>query len=180
MEKNKLLRVVIFLCFLIVSGSALAQSSDAWLQDILKLKREGWSERVSPVLPDMKRPIAPLIAFVSFSMPEDSLKSILAQVDRVGGTVVLRGLVNNSFKDTATVVARLAGENGPGFGVDPKLFAKYAITAVPAFIVPDGETNFDKISGNISLAAALEAIINEGKNPLTARLLLAKLREDQP
>jgi len=176
MEETQLLRLVISLCLLIFSSSVFAQSNDAWLQEALKLKREGWGERASPVLPDMKRPIAPLMAFVSFSMPDASLKAILEQVDRMAGTVVLRGLVNDSFKDTAAVVAKLARENGPGFSVDPKLFAKYAINAVPAFVIPNGDS-FDKISGNISLVAALEAIIQEGEYPQAARRLLSKLRE---
>ncbi len=180
MEETQLLRPIILLCLLIFSSPALAQSPDAWLQEALKLKQEGWGQRVSPTLPDMVRPIAPLIAFVSFSMPQDSLKAILEQVDRVGGTVLLRGLVNNSFKDTATVVARMVEEHGTGFGVDPKLFVKYAINAVPAFVVPNGETSFDKISGNISLIAALEALVQEGGNPEAARLLLGKLRMDKP
>jgi len=180
MEEKKLLRLIALLCLFTFSTSALAQSPDAWLQEALKLKQEGWGQRVSPALPDMTRPIAPLIAFVSFSMPEDSLKAILEQVDRVGGTVLLRGLVNNSFKDTATVVARLVEEHGTGFGVDPKLFAKYDINTVPAFVVPNGETSFDKISGNISLVAALEALVQEGNNPEAALLLLDKLRKGQP
>ena len=101
MEEEKLLRWIIISCFLIISSSASAQNTDAWLEQVLTLKREGWGERISPVLPDQKRPTPPLIAFVSFSMPEDSLKAILEQVDRAGGTVVLRGLVNDSFKNTA-------------------------------------------------------------------------------
>ncbi len=179
MEETQLLRWIIPLCLLIVSTPVSAQSPDAWLQEALKLKREGWGERVSPALPDMVRPVAPLIAFVSFSMPEDSLKAILEQVDRVGGTILLRGLVNDSFKDTATVVAKFSTDSSPGFGVDPKLFAKYAIKTVPAFVVPNGDS-FDKISGNISLVAALEAIVQEGENPETARRLLNKLRKAQP
>lgn len=174
-----MLRLLISLCLMTISAPSLAQDSDAWLKEALKLKQEGWDRRLTPALPDMVRPVAPLMAFVSFSMPEDSLKAILEQVDRVGGTVLLRGLLNNSFKDTATVVAGLVEENGAGFGVDPKLFAKYDITAVPAFVVPGGD-DFDKISGNLSLSAALEALANEGGNPQAARHLLAKLRKGQP
>jgi type-F conjugative transfer system pilin assembly protein TrbC len=175
MEETQLLRMVITLILLVFSTPSLAQDSDSWLKEALRLKQEGWDRRVTPALPDMTRPVAPLMAFVSFSMPEDSLKAILEQVDRVGGTVLLRGLVNNSFKDTATVVARLVGKNGTGFGIDPKLFSKYNITAVPAFVIPNGE-DFDKISGNLSLSAALEALTNEGSNPEAAHNLLVKLR----
>ncbi len=171
-----MLRTIIFLLSLLIfSGPVCAQNNDAWLREAQKLKQEGWGERIPSVLGDMQRPVAPLIAFVSFSMPENSLKDILEQVDQVGGTVVLRGLVNNSFRDTAAVVAGLAKENGAGFGVDPRLFTKYNITTVPAFVIPVGE-GFDRIGGNISLAAALEAMVSEGEYPDAARRLLEKLR----
>ncbi len=176
MEETQLLRTIIFLLSLLLfSGPVSAQDGDAWLREALKLKQEGWGDRVSPVLGDMRRPATPLIAFVSFSMPEKSLKAILEQVDSVGGAVVLRGLVNNSFRDTAAVVAGLAGENGPGFGVDPRLFDKYGVTGVPVFVVPVGD-GFDKIGGNMSLGATLEAMVNEGEHPEAARRLLEKLR----
>ena len=188
--------MVILLLSFVMNGSALTQDNDAWLNEALKLKQQGWGERVSPVLPDQRRPIAPLMAFVSFSMPDDSLKAILNQVDMAGGTVVLRGLVNDSFKDTAATVAKLVedskrrgrergsgpgqgNDNLPGFSVDPKLFTKYAITAVPTFVVTEGD-RFDKIGGNMNLAAALQAVIREGDHSEAARRLLNKLRKGSP
>lgn len=174
-----MLRWIILITLLITSETASAQSADAWLDQVLKLEQEGWGERANPALPDMARPITPLMAFVSFSMPEDSLKAILEQVERTGGITILRGLVNDSFKDTATLVATFSSNGSPGFSVDPKLFAKYAINAVPSFVVPN-EESFDKISGNISLVAALETIVREGDNKDTARRLLDKLREFKP
>lgn len=180
MEKTQLLcRMILTGLFIMGSGTASAQTADAWLDQRLSLQRQGWEERARAVFPDQNRPSPPVIAFVSFAMPNDSLKAILEQVDRVGGTVVLRGLVNNSFKDTATAVARLVSDGSPGIKVDPKLFSTYAIKTVPAFVVPTG-TEFDKISGNISLAAALEAIIREGDDPDTARRLLIELRGARP
>lgn len=176
MEEEKLLRILKILIFVVISLPAAAQTSDAWLDQLLSLKREGWDKKVSPILPDMTRPVAPVIAFVSFSMPDNSLKAILSQVDRAGGVVVLRGLVNDSFTDTSVIVTQLASEYNVSFNIDPKLFSQYDIVAVPSFVVPDGN-RFDKISGNISLTAALEAFVQTGDNPDAARRLLTRLRE---
>lgn len=49
------------------------------------------------------------LVFVSFSMPEASLRSLLAEAARVESPVVLRGLVDNSMKRTVARLGELLG-----------------------------------------------------------------------
>ncbi len=182
----RLLTVMTCLAF---GGPALAQDNpgtrpDAWLQELLDkaarqaetLRREGWEGRAAGAAPVRPRETPPVLAFVSFSMPEKVLLAVLEQTARAGGVTVLRGLVNDSFRDTAEAVAAIAREHGPGFSVDPRLFAEYGIEAVPSFVVP-GPVSADKVAGNLSLAAALEAMARDGDNRETAKRLLARLRK---
>lgn len=166
-----------------VPQDAGAQNIDnAWIERMLDntardadaLLREGWGSHAATALP--ASPTKPaLLTFVSFSMPDDSLKAVLEQTARAGGVTVLRGLIDNSFKETALRIGKLAREHGPGLSVDPRLFAEHGVTTVPAFVVV-GETVPDKIAGNMSLAAALDAIAREGDNKSIAQGLLDRLR----
>lgn len=174
-----MLRVVTLFSLTFFASASWAQSTDAWLQQAIKLKQEGWAEKASQVLPDLERPIAPFITFVSFSMPEDSLKAILNQTRQIGGQVVMRGLLNNSFTDTANMLASFSEQGSPGFNVDPKLFKTYDIKSVPTFVLTN-EDQFDKISGNLSLSATLQAFVEEGDHPDKAQALLNQLQETSP
>jgi len=162
-----------------------AQDIDsAWIERILDktartadaLTREGWATPPAPVSAMPTTKTKPnLYAFVSFSMPDDSLKAVLKQTARAGGVTVLRGLVDNSFKETALRIGKLAHKHGPGLSVDPRLFAEHGVTTVPTFVIVGVKTT-DKIAGNMSLAAALETIAREGDNAAVAQDLLDRLR----
>lgn len=116
-----------------------------------------------------------LIIFISLSMPANSLKQLDAQAREAGGLLVLRGLINNSYKDT---VATLSGMTDKGINavIDPRLFEVYAVEAVPAFVVNPNEVHpcfeskckmtplHDKISGDMSLEYALQQIAEHGEN----------------
>ncbi len=67
---------------------------------------------------------------VSLSMPGATLINLYESATKVGGKLIIRGLINNSFKDTIKVI-------GDKFAVDvnPMLFRKYNIQRVPTFII---------------------------------------------
>lgn len=113
-----------------------------------------------------------IIVFVSLSMPTASLKSIHHDLERVGGRMVIRGLVEGSFKKTQERMSQL----GISVDVDPPLFEQYAIKQVPVTMNRSGETEFDFLQGNIRLEAALEAFSKRGDYPLQATHHLQKLR----
>ncbi|GEQ99200.1 hypothetical protein JCM17844_28370 [Iodidimonas gelatinilytica] len=171
MAKTQLLCRMTLLFSLMLAAPAVQaeEDTDAWMQRML----EKTTKQAAPSLETKAKPS--LLSFVSFSMPDDSLKAILEQTARAGGVTVLRGLVENSFKETALRVGTLAREHGPGFSVDPRLFTEHSVTTVPAFVVVGAES-VDKISGNMSLAAALETIAREGDNKSIAQGLLGRLR----
>jgi type-F conjugative transfer system pilin assembly protein TrbC len=92
-----------------------------------------------------------LYIFVSFSMPKKTLKALALEAQKHQGILVIRGLIDNSFLKTA----QLLQEIEEGVILDPILFRKYKIKAVPTF-VQESEAGTQQIAGNVTLAYALE------------------------
>ena len=150
----------------------------------------------------------PPIVLVSFSMPESSLKGLLEEAARIGSPVVLRGLKDGSMR--ATVDALLAlhgidpkasrppegmeGRTLPGLAIDPTVFRRFRIEAVPAFVVaaepvpPCGRDGCPTpphlvVRGDVSLAYALDVMARTARDrrlAAVARRWLGRLegRED--
>ncbi|WP_341795160.1 type-F conjugative transfer system pilin assembly protein TrbC [Rickettsia endosymbiont of Rhinocyllus conicus] len=95
--------------------------------------------------------------FISFSMPDAALKSYYVEAERAGAKLVMRGLKNNSFVETKAK----ADEIGISFDIDPNLFEKYQITAVPAIIVNSEDKGVKRLTGHMSLHDALEIMNKE-------------------
>jgi conjugal transfer pilus assembly protein TrbC len=124
--------------------------------------------------------LRPLI-FVSFSMPEDSLRSLLSEAGRTGSPLVLRGLVDNSMQRTTARLGELLGtkngreasaESTPSLAIDPTLFERFDVDKVPAFVLPQDTIapctpegcpvpEHLKVAGDVSLAYALGAMARE-------------------
>ncbi|WP_240992018.1 type-F conjugative transfer system pilin assembly protein TrbC [endosymbiont of Riftia pachyptila] len=122
------------------------------------------------------------LVFVSFSMPEASLRSLLAEAARVESPVVLRGLVENSMKRTVARLGELlgtrdssgetTGEPTPSLAIDPTLFERFGVDKVPTFVLPmdtiapctpEGcpvPTHL-KVAGDVSLVYALSVMARE-------------------
>ncbi len=123
----------------------------------------------------------PIFIFVSFSMPKESIKGWIAQAQTIGAAVYIRGLINNSFKDTTKAVFELVKDQPGGLLIDPTLFKKYSITQVPAVVVQDNNhsssgqnnSNFTVIYGDVTLDCALEKISNAVQNSTQKHLLEA-------
>lgn len=121
-----------------------------------------------------------LLVFVSFSMPLETLKSLTKQVNQLGENVVLRGLVNSSFRQTAEKVKELKQE----VIIDPTLFEEYQIKVVPTFVLQSQrftknealkDESYDQLKGNVSLEYVLEQIISKGTAKTEAIELLKRL-----
>jgi conjugal transfer pilus assembly protein TrbC len=105
-----------------------------------------------------------IIIFVSFSMPKESLKTWMQEGSKIGASVVMRGLVNNSFKDTIGAIYDLIKDHqAHGIAIDPTLFKKFNIDKVPAVVVVDSFENYDVVFGNVTLDYALGVIANHGE-----------------
>lgn len=113
-----------------------------------------------------------LLVFVSFSVPERSLKQIVAQAAKTKATLVLRGLVEGSLPKTVAAAQRLIGNKQVGFQIDPRAFERFGVTSVPTYVVlaPQSEASgsctqqscaadvFAAVAGDVTIDYALEQI----------------------
>ena len=77
-----------------------------------------------------------VLVFVSTSMADRSLQQWARQADKIKATLVLRGFINNSLKETIKVTERIFGQqNVGGFSIDPEKFKEFNISKVPAVVV---------------------------------------------
>jgi len=94
--------------------------------------------------------------FVSHSMNDSALQQYYKEAQAVGATLVMRGLIDNSFiknKERAEFL-RI------GYDIHPELFEEYQVTVVPT-IVKDADGWIQKITGHLPLREALK-IFDEG------------------
>ena len=90
-------------------------------------------------------------AFVSLSMPKNTLKEISNHIEKIGGTFVFRGLPGGSFANFVGEVAGLrALDINTNITIDPDLFEDYGVEVVPTFVYVKDDA-FEKIVGNVSV-----------------------------
>lgn len=131
---------------------------------------------------------APLfVAFVSLSMPDTALTSIIRETKEAGGVVVVRGFYGGGYASFATRIRALFEEGDEvGISVDPRYFQALGVRQVPTYAVLTGEPvcdgfacgklEADTVSGNISVEAALRLLAEQGAvAPAHARAALARL-----
>jgi len=127
---------------------------------------------------------------VSLSMPPQAVRALARDAHRAGARVVIRGLVDGSFKATLIKVREVFDDRSAGgVAIDPQVFKAFDVTAVPAIIAARSPVEscgklgcspeippFDLVSGNISLEAALKTLADEGENgQAVAQAALARL-----
>lgn len=107
--------------------------------------------------------------FVTLDMPQGSLRRLVDQAERAGAVLVLRGLKNQSMRQTVAAVSDLLGQRRAGWVIDPEAFERHGIEAAPTFVLTVGEDAppcsattctvprpFVSVSGDVSLDYALE------------------------
>lgn len=116
------------------------------------------------------RPGPALLIFISLSMPEPTLQRLVEQAARARATVLIRGLINGSLRDTVARVQALIGNRLVAVQIDPRAFDRYAISRVPSFVLTRDGTpsaacasgrcapseSYLRTSGDVSLDYALE------------------------
>ena len=136
------------------------------------------------------------IAFASTSVPPAALRTMIDDVTRAGGVIVLRGLPQNSAKALTAALSKIArpGEQLNGVGIDPRLFRAFGIATVPTYVVASSDFDLcdgfdcvsavpphDRMSGNVSTAYALETFAQGGgPGALLAAQHLARLERPAP
>ncbi len=94
-----------------------------------------------------------ILVFVSFSMPEASIKHLLESLkDNPEVTLVLRGLIDDSMEKTARYIADIKGV----FEINPEGFEQHDIQVVPTFVLLKKDVPVAKLKRNITLGYAKE------------------------
>jgi conjugal transfer pilus assembly protein TrbC len=116
-----------------------------------------------------------LRVFVSFSMPDAALLSFSKVLEKTGGTLVFRGIPENSFQVFAKKILELKKQGmGAQVAVDPEIFERLKIKDVPTISLNFQEYT-DEISGHVSLRYALLRFSEKGETQEKARELLQQL-----
>jgi len=116
-----------------------------------------------------------VLIFVSFAIPEATLQRLTDQATRAGATLVLRGLVNGSIRDTVNRMQALIGNRRVAVQIDPEAFDRYGITRTPTYVLATDGTGteacasqscnsslqFVKVTGDVSFEYALQ-YLNRG------------------
>jgi len=176
------------------------QLTDAQLKkartDVQKLMNQAQAHAQTLANPMDHKQGPQLYVFVSFSMPDITLKRLLTQVERIDGSLILRGLVDDSMAKTKNKITELmeADANGHthfknGFAIDPTLFQRFDINQVPSFVLtsqPAARCNnegcpssdYVRLSGDSTLEYVLETMVRESPESMrdSAKTLLARMK----
>lgn len=208
-SRQKMMRFIFFIVILIFHS--LAWASDDYLaianeavanknRQIARYREDGINalKRAENIMNENKmttenqghhKKYPAVIVFVSFSMPKESLRAYLYDARIANASVAVRGLHENSFKKTFTLISTLIHDNGGnGVELNPILFKKFDIKTAPTIVALsnddclkkpscDAEKDYDKLSGNIALAYALKILRDRGKvGTVNAEVALNKLQ----
>ena len=119
---------------------------------------------------------AEILIFTSLSVPAASWRQWARDAAEAGAPLVLRGVAEDGLRATVKRIGDRLGGHDAGVAIDPRLFRLFGVERVPAVVVVPGGVPpcrsrgcaddpappHDRIAGNIGLAAALEAIGDEG------------------
>jgi type-F conjugative transfer system pilin assembly protein TrbC len=136
-------------------------------------KQAGIEAKTLPYFEAFSREPYQLLVFISLSQPEQGLIELGKQVKAANGALILRGLVDGSYKKTILALENFIDKAGIGVSIDPELFTKYQIKQVPTFVITEVSkacagnltcipASFDKLTGNVSLNYALDKFAQEG------------------
>ena len=124
--------------------------------------------------------------FATLSLGDNVLKQMFEYAKMYNGTIVLKGIEDNSFIKTSDHIQRIAkGGEEAAIIIDPTLFKKFQVVSVPSYVLakhkecPVGMSctpSYDKITGNVTPKYALEKFIEKGDLGLEAQGLLGEVR----
>ena len=179
---------------------ALKRAGETGRQSVPGLSRETVplpAERHAPSIAAGRPNTAEILLFTSLSVPAASWRQWARDAARVGVPLVMRGVAKGSLRATVKRIGDRLGVAKAGVAVDPRLFRLFGIDtrarrggrAEVAYrpcanrgCAGDPAPAHDRVTGNIGLVAALEAVAAEGSvGRGVARRHLARLRgEDLP
>lgn len=114
--------------------------------------------------------------FVSERVSDTSLIPLARDAQRAGLTIVLNGFwgdINETRQRVARINDACCGKTGARWQINPLLFQRYQVTAVPSFILSVGPgvrpQDFSKVTGEMSVANALKAFAQQSTVPAVRR-----------
>lgn len=115
-----------------------------------------------------------LYAFVSTSMPRESLIQTAKDAQRSNAVIVLRGMGKGpegmtAARDFASAInAECCASKPPAWQIHPVLFDRYKVKSAPAFVLAKGDgvgpDDFTIVSGDVGLAATLKFMAQSSGN----------------
>lgn len=159
--------------------------------DLSRLAEQYEQIRRGPGDTGQDRQASGLIVFVSLGLPRPTLERLVVDAERVKATLVLRGVRDRSVTKTAQTIAELIGKRTVSWQIDPALFTRFEVRAVPTFVLIDPskpvlvacsegqcqQASYAKVAGDVSIGHALGAI--EQHDPTlagTAKSMSARLQ----
>jgi conjugal transfer pilus assembly protein TrbC len=116
--------------------------------------------------------------FVSERLSDTTLIPLARDAQRAGLTLVVNGFwgdLDTTRRRVAQINEACCGKNGAHWQINPKLFQRYQVTAVPAFVVSvgpgEGPQDFSKLTGEMSVASALKFFAQQSKLPNVRRFV---------
>ena len=140
------------------------------------LPAERHARRTARGLAAARPDTAEVLVFASLSVPAQSWRAWAREAARIGAPLVLRGVGPEGMRGFVKRVGERLGGHEAGVAIDPRLFRLFGVERVPAVVVVPGGVlpcrsrgcsgdpppAHDRVTGNIGLVAALEAIAAEG------------------
>jgi len=120
-----------------------------------------------------------LYYFISFSMPEKSLIKAVEDAERIQAILTLRGMKNDSMRETMMTIKEYIGERKVQFQIDPVLFEEFNIKMAPALALIEspncqacgkGEMLLPPIFGDVSMSYGLKEMKKHSPDDLKSFL----------
>lgn len=182
MEETELLRLLMLIYCTLIANTTLAESDLEWAKGVAERDYKMVMGNFKNSMQDkdfdqdlresVLKPRPLLQIFVSSSMSRESLKSYVREAHRYNGVLVFRGLPQGSFRKITDLVMDISDAQYPvAIQIDDEAFAQFGIKTVPAivltvpasmFLEQTAREKFDKVTGHITIKAALETFAAPG------------------
>lgn len=193
----RFLNIKYFTCVLVIAGfiasNSYGEESDLeWAKSIAERDHKMIMDNFKNSMEDkgfdsdlkdaVLKPRPLLQIFVSSSIHKQLLKAYAKEASRYDGVLVFRGLPSGSFRKITDLVMDISDEQYPAaIQIDDEAFAAFDIQSVPAIVLSKPNAmfseqtlpgKFDKVTGNITIKAALAIFAREGDLAANAKELL--------
>jgi conjugal transfer pilus assembly protein TrbC len=100
-----------------------------------------------------------LLIFISFAMPEPTLSRLVDQAARTKASLLLRGFVNGSLRETVERIQRLIGSRQVAVQIDPQAFERFSISQTPSFVLTRSGAAAQSCAAGLCLAGDAFAVV---------------------